>query len=229
MDKLLNAIERYERAETAINSLVGPVDGSPEEVEFQASISEIMTGGHQATTVDGAMKALRLAKKEAADFDGGSMVGPLLNGAMAYFDGLDHASGGTFASAVDMVENLDLSDVRDTAWMAIHDGLTLAAQGIEGIMQRPQCQDRGDLNAAGQYLQAISDFLFSERRRAMELLVARPFNPAKDPQAENMVMLQWFAHDTNGEELDEMERAVTTAKERCNAHIAYRAGKEVRP
>jgi len=211
MDMLLKAVDRFKAAEAAANVVNKDLEGTAAERELHAAIENIASGGYLASTIEGAMTALRLALAETKNFEGGPIIGPLLTGAMAYFDKIDDAHGTAFGSAMTMVEGLDLSRVRDNGWMAVYDGLTLAAHGIEGIMQRPQCQSRGEPNAAGRYLEAIAEFLFDERRRAMELLLSRQVDA--ESNIETLVRLQWLAYDSNGEDLDELESAVVAAKQ----------------
>lgn len=227
MDALWTAIERYFSAEKAVNSTEGAIEGTPEELEFHAAIADIMTGALRASTFGGAMAALRFARKEAVDFDGGSMVGALLNGGLAYFDALESRHGTALSSAVTMVEQLDLAGVEDAMWIAINDGLSVAEHGLEGIMQRPQCEAKNSPNAAGRYLEAICDFVTDERRRAMEVLALRPLDMNR--HLECLVKLQWAAEESNGEELDDLIHLAGRVQSLREKHFADRQiGKAVR-
>jgi len=124
------------------------------------------------------------------------------------------------------VQGLDLSGIEGNGWMAVYDGLTMAAQGLEGIAQRPQCQRQGDLNAAGKYLMTIADFLLDERRRAMEVLLERPHSD--EEHVELMVKLQWLAVESNGEDMAELKRFVSDAAERRDIYVEKTFGKEAR-
>lgn len=169
------AIARYLAAEKALNA-VNDAGGSPEEVEFYASIANIMEGKLEASSFQGAMNALQLAQKEVKDFDGSSMAEPLLDGAMAYFDRLQATTGVAPQNAARMLQSFDLSRMNGYGWHAIYDALTIIAHALEGITQQPRCGDGADrLSPAGEYVEAISDFALTERSRLVEwLTTARP-------------------------------------------------------
>lgn len=173
---LLAATDRYLAAENALNIAVENKEGSPQEAEFYASIASIMDDKLEATSFQGAIKALRLAQAEAASFATGSMVKPLLDGALAYFDSLETRTGVAVRNATVMLQSFNLGGVKGYGWRAVYDALTVVIHSLEGITQQPRCGDGGGfLNAAGEYIEAIVDFAQNERTRLVETLTsARP-------------------------------------------------------
>lgn len=92
----------------------------------------------------------------------------------------DSKSASEFAMPETMVlQSLDMSGFEGTQWEAAYDALTLAINGMQGIENQPRCSgSRGLLNAAGDYLDCLSEFLHLERTRLMENL--RLYRPTMD-------------------------------------------------
>lgn len=76
---------------------------------------------------------------------------------------------------------LDMTKLRGEQFCALYDALTLAINGMVGIMNQPRCEERGNVNAAGQYLEAMAEILSQEKIRLIENL--RQHVPASKGEA----------------------------------------------
>ncbi len=170
-DKLYAAIERFYEAERIANAVQVPLEGTPEEAALFAAIEDIEHGSYIATTHAGAMAALRLLQKEVHNFASGPMTCPLIDGAMAYFDHIEMNGVDPVRDALNMVEYFpSLNEVSGAGFSALSDGLGVCIETLGAICNQPRCSDgRGSLNAAGEYLEGLEQFLMFEQRRVINV------------------------------------------------------------
>jgi hypothetical protein len=168
-DKLHAAIERFYEAERLANAVETPLEGTPEEAAMFAAIDDIERGGYVSTTHAGAMAALRLLQKEVHNFASGPMTCPLIDGAMAYFDHIEMNGVDPVRDALNMVEYFpSMMEVSGTGFSAISDGLGVCIEALGAICNQPRCSDGSkSINAAGEYLEGVEQFLMFEQRRVI--------------------------------------------------------------
>lgn len=192
---LENLVEAFRSAEATANGFTGNLEGSSEAANLDAAIKAIAKTKAKAQTFDGAIEALRLAIEENDNFATPEMLGPLMKGCLGYFEAVEDESCTTGREAMVMAEELGLSNVNTLGMVAIYDALSSCIETLDGIINQPRCGDDGRPAAAGCYVYAVSNFLTSQRRRAMEVLAARPLPAGEDPEARNFMILQWIAKD----------------------------------
>lgn len=196
-DKLHDAIERYNEAYAAANACPTSLEGTAEEAELHASVDNIGSGEHIATTAPGAMAALRLLKKEAADFAGSDMSKALIDGAMSYFEGIEADKDDALLNGIRMVEDMpSLEKAQGSEWMAISDALGACVETLSGVIAQPRSWDGQTLNTAGEYLEAIEQFLMFEQRRVIaEAAACKRPESASDRVLRLRAIFTWKTED----------------------------------
>lgn len=86
---------------------------------------------------------------------------------MAY---IDNGPSSSHQPQIVSAHDLDMTKLRGEQFYALYDALTLAINGMMGIMNQPRSEQKGDLNPAGRYLENMSEFLHQERIRLIETL-----------------------------------------------------------
>lgn len=204
---ILPSIERYIAAEQVLNATQVPIEGTSVGAEFEAAIEAIMDGKLRAFTFHGAMKAIRLAQAEIATSDSaGSMVEPLLKGAMAYFDRLEGRDSRGERSLAEKLLSFDMTTISSDGWSAVYHALTIVIHSLEGISCQPRCGDGKGFNAAGKYLEALEVFAVLSRRRLVDAAAAaRPDNEHDWDARDAVLMLDRVAGgiDSNLKEIGE--------------------------
>ncbi|MDO9416224.1 hypothetical protein [Pararhizobium sp.] len=194
VDPLHQLVAEFIEAEKNATDVEGGLEDTPQEAVFLRAAERIETTTIAATTYPGAMAALKLARSEHhKSID--SMVGPLAQGALAYFDAIDGRNGSALADAVSMAAQLDIANVKGSGWAGIYDALSTVITTIDAITNQPRCGNDRKLNPAGEYLESITQFLMFERRRVMEVLMAKEPEPDDDIDALGRLKLTWHLYD----------------------------------
>ncbi|TQX88461.1 MULTISPECIES: hypothetical protein [unclassified Rhizobium] len=211
-DELLATLDAFHKGVAEFNSREHESDEDSDlhrDQTFGPHLCKLETWDKPATTYRSAIAALRFAKQETQSFAGVETIGSMLSAALGYFD--NPARQAVTDAEMSMADGLDLSSVKSLGWLGVYDGLTLAIEAIQGVMRRPQCGNGRVLNASGEYLDAIANFLTAERRRAMETLQAKPVDMASDPDLVLKLLLHWKVDEADGE-FDSIIAAAKDAK-----------------
>ena len=192
--------------------------------DLDHAIKAIETTKLVATTYAGAIAALRTAASDLDNFANSELVEPLVKGALAYFEKAEAASGPAVEHAMNMVSGLSLAGInKDIQWLAIYDAINMAEQTMSAICNRAACIDDGiGMTAAGEYIDAIVDFLAWERTRVVN--AARVFlsEMKDDPEVLNKAIL---AHDVTYSEFGfaDISAQVASMSARYEEYKARRA------